>query len=106
MMWRSCFESIRGRPCPPDFSRAIKGAAALSMHRTGRGTPESVERLERRPAMAISMRREETSFDHYIAEVRSVWGDGKDPELPFKVRALMEKMLKSTSPEELWMAEI
>lgn len=56
--------------------------------------------------MAISVRREENSFDRYIAEVRSVWGDGKDPELPFKVRALMEKMLKSTAPEEPWMAEI
>ena len=56
--------------------------------------------------MAISVRHEDNSFERYIAEVRSVWGDGKDPELPFKVRALMEKMLKSTSPEEPWMAEL
>ena len=56
--------------------------------------------------MAISVRHEDNSFERYIAEVRAVWGDGKDPELPFKVRALMEKMLKSTAPEEPWMAEI
>lgn len=54
--------------------------------------------------MAISARREENSFDRYIAEVRSVWGDGKDPGLAFRVRALMEKMLASTGPEEPWMA--
>jgi hypothetical protein len=56
--------------------------------------------------MAISVRHEDNSFERYIAEVRAVWGEGKDPELPFKVRALMEKMLKSTAPEEPWMAEI
>lgn len=56
--------------------------------------------------MAISVRREENSFDQYIAEVRSVWGDGKDPELPFKVRALMEKMLKSTLPVDPWMSQL
>src|ERR1051326_1183350 len=56
--------------------------------------------------MAISVRHEDNSFERYIAEVRAVWGDGKDPELPFKVRALMEKMLKSTAPEEPWMEEI
>jgi hypothetical protein len=56
--------------------------------------------------MAVSAQRTENSFDRYIAEIRSVWGDGKDPQLPFKVRALMEKMLVSTNPDEPWMAEI
>ena len=56
--------------------------------------------------MAVSAQRAESSFDRYIAEIRSVWCDGKDPQLPFKVRASMEKMLASTSPDEPWMAEL
>jgi len=56
--------------------------------------------------MAVSAQRGESSFERYIAEIRSIWGDGKDAELPFKVKALMEKMLKSTSPDEPWMADL
>ncbi len=56
--------------------------------------------------MAISAQRAENSFERYIAEVRAVWGDGKDPDLPFKVKALMEKMLASTTRGDPWMAEL
>lgn len=56
--------------------------------------------------MAVSAQRGENSFERYIAEVRSIWGDGKNPELPFRVKALMEKMLKSTPPDEPWMADL
>jgi len=56
--------------------------------------------------MAVSAQRAENSFERYIAEVRAVWGDGKDPDLPFKVKALMEKMLASTTREDPWMAEL
>jgi hypothetical protein len=55
--------------------------------------------------MAVQEQIAESSFHRYIAEVRAVWGDGKDPELPFKVKALMEKLFASTSPEDPWMAE-
>ena len=48
----------------------------------------------------------ESSLDRYIAEVRSVWGDGKDPQLPFKVTALMEKLFADTSPDDPWMAKL
>ncbi len=56
--------------------------------------------------MAVSPAREGDSFERYIGEIRAIWGDGKDPALPFKVKALMEKMLASTGPDEPWMAEI
>jgi len=56
--------------------------------------------------MAVSAQRAENSFERYIAEVLAVWGDGKDPDLPFKVKALMEKMLASTTREDPWMAEL
>ncbi len=56
--------------------------------------------------MAVSAQRAENSFERYIAEVRAVWGDGKDPDLPFKVKALMEKMLASTTRGDPWMAEL
>jgi hypothetical protein len=56
--------------------------------------------------MAVSMQRAENSFERYIVEVRAVWGDGKDPDLPFKVKSLMEKMLASTTRGDPWMAEL
>lgn len=56
--------------------------------------------------MAISALREGNSLERYIGEIRSIWGDGKDPELPFKVKSLMEKLLLSTSPDEPWMAQL
>jgi hypothetical protein len=56
--------------------------------------------------MALQEQKAENSLDRYIAEVRAAWGDGKDPQLPFKVAALMEKLFASTSPEDPWMAEL
>ena len=56
--------------------------------------------------MAISETSRPTAFDEYISEIRSIWGDGKDPQLPFKVKALMEKMLTSTRMDEPWMAQM
>ena len=47
---------------------------------------------------------ERNSLEPYVTDIRSVWGNGEDPELPFKVKALMEKLLTSTSPDEFWMA--
>ncbi len=56
--------------------------------------------------MAIQEAKQGSSLDRYIAEVRSVWGDGKDPQLPFKVAALMQKLFASTSTDDLWMADL
>lgn len=56
--------------------------------------------------MAISATKPMNSLERYIEEIRSIWGDGKDSRLPFKVKALMENMLATTSPDEPWMAEL
>ena len=56
--------------------------------------------------MAVQQQKGGNSLERYIAEVRSVWGDGKDPQLPFKVKALMEKLFASTSPDDPWMDEL
>lgn len=48
----------------------------------------------------------EDSLKRYIAELESIWGDGKDPELPYKVKDLMEKLLTSVSPQEEWIADL
>jgi hypothetical protein len=56
--------------------------------------------------MAVQQQKRGNSLENYIAEVRSVWGDGKDPQLPFKVAALMEKLFAATNPEDPWMAEL
>jgi hypothetical protein len=56
--------------------------------------------------MAVQEKRAGNSLERYIAEVRAAWGDGKDPQLPFKVKALMEEMFASTPADEAWMAEL
>jgi hypothetical protein len=56
--------------------------------------------------MAISEPRESSSLENYIAAIRSIWGDGKDPQLPFKIKALMEHLFASTSPNDPWMAQL
>lgn len=56
--------------------------------------------------MAVQERRAENSLDRFIAGVRAAWGDGTDPQLPFRVAELMERLFASTSPNDPWMAEI
>ena len=56
--------------------------------------------------MATGTIEEESSLNRYITEVRSIWGDGKDPHLPYKVKALLEKLLLTTSPQEPWIAKL
>jgi len=56
--------------------------------------------------MAVQERKSENTFDRYIAEVRATWGDGKAPDLPFKIKSLMEKLFAQTSPEDPWMDEL
>jgi len=56
--------------------------------------------------MAINAVTEGTSLEQYVSAVRFVWGDGKDPDLPFKVKGLLEKLFSSTSPEDPWMAQL
>ncbi len=46
------------------------------------------------------------SLDQFMADLRSIWGDGKDPQLPSRARALLEGMLKGASPDEPWMMQL
>ncbi len=36
--------------------------------------------------MAVQEQRANSTLEKYIAEVRAIWGDGKDPQLPFQGR--------------------
>jgi hypothetical protein len=74
----------------------------------GRSLKESVKGKFRREdiLMALQEARQGNSLERYIAELRSVWGDGRDPQLPFKIKALMEKLFASTHPDAPWMAEL
>jgi predicted metal-dependent enzyme (double-stranded beta helix superfamily) len=56
--------------------------------------------------MAVGTINEENSLKRYITEVRSLWGDGKEPQLPFRVKKLLETLLASTSPQEPWIAKL
>ncbi len=50
--------------------------------------------------------KKQSSLKSYIAEVRSIWGDGKDPQLPYKVKGLLERLLIATNPQEPWIAQL
>ena len=56
--------------------------------------------------MGVQEQKAGNTLDQYIAEIRSIWGDGKDPQLPFRVTALMKKLFASTSPHDPWMAAL
>lgn len=56
--------------------------------------------------MAIHAATEGNSLDRYIREIRAIWGNGKDPQLPSRVKSLMEKLLASTSPDDPCMAQL
>ncbi len=56
--------------------------------------------------MATGTIKGESSLNRYITEVRSIWGDGKNPQLPHKVKALLEKLLLTTSPQEPWIEKL
>ena len=52
--------------------------------------------------MAVQEQRAGNTLEQYIAAVRSVWDDGKDSQLPFKVKTLMEELFASTRPNDPW----
>jgi hypothetical protein len=56
--------------------------------------------------MAINAVTEGSSLEQYTVAVRSIGGDGKDPQLPYRVKGQLEKLLTSTSQEEPWMAQL
>lgn len=56
--------------------------------------------------MSIDSKKEESSLDRFVTQVRSIWSDGKDPELPFKVKELLEKLLVSINSQETWIADL
>jgi len=43
--------------------------------------------------MALDPAVSNNTFDQYIEELRSLWRDSNDANLPFKVKAAMERML-------------
>jgi len=56
--------------------------------------------------MALQESRSVNSLDRYITGVRSIWGDGHDSQLPFRVKRLMEEFFASTAPDDPWIAEL
>jgi hypothetical protein len=91
-------------------STANRPSRALSMRSRPAAWTEPRESKDGRDEggqlMAVQNREASNTLEQYIAAVRSVWGDGKDPQLPFKVAALMEKLFASTKPDDPWMAEL
>ena len=56
--------------------------------------------------MATNSATQRNSLERYIDEIRSLWGDGKQPELPLMVQACMERLFALTGPDEPWIAEL
>ena len=44
-----------------------------------------------------------SSLDRFIEETRKAWGNGKNPELPYRIRGAMERMIARTEPAEPWL---
>ncbi len=63
-------------------------------------------RSPEKPLGATGKMKEKGSLERYISEVRSVWGDGRDPNLPFKVKELVKTLLASVDPKEPWIAQL
>jgi hypothetical protein len=43
-----------------------------------------------------------SSLDRFLEEIRQLWGSGKDPQLPYRVRGAMEGMIAAIDPAEPW----
>jgi hypothetical protein len=56
--------------------------------------------------MSTESATQANSFQRYISAVRAVWTDVQDPELPMKVKGLMEELLTTTERDEPWMAQL
>ena len=56
--------------------------------------------------MALDPAAIENTFERYIEELSSLWRDSNDAELPFRVKAAMERMLAATRPDDPWIEEI
>ncbi|MGH7845336.1 MAG: hypothetical protein ACREQW_09215 [Candidatus Binatia bacterium] len=56
--------------------------------------------------MQVALRKQSNSLDRYVSEIHAVWGDGKDPELPCKIKPLLENLLQTTMPNEPWLARL
>lgn len=54
--------------------------------------------------MAADAIVEEDFLGRYLAEVRSLWGDGKEPQLPFRIKSLLEKFLNSVNAQQPWIS--
>ncbi|HWP56969.1 MAG TPA: hypothetical protein VNL14_03660 [Candidatus Acidoferrales bacterium] len=56
--------------------------------------------------MEPAAQNQSNSLARYVASVRAAWGDGKDPELPFRIKPLLENLLRQTSADERWLARL
>ncbi len=56
--------------------------------------------------MTLTTGAESTTLDRFIEEVRGAWGDGRDPALPFRVKALMERLIAASGPDQPWAARL
>jgi len=56
--------------------------------------------------MPINAAGRTNSIERYLEEIRAIWGEGKNPELPFHAAALMERLFASIDPEERWIADL
>lgn len=67
---------------------------------------ESIGDQQNGSLVTIGRTKEESPLRRFITEVRALWGEGKDPNLPFKVKGLLENLLASTSPQEPWIDKL
>lgn len=68
--------------------------------------PETSPNQEEISQMASNSANRDSSLKEFSREVRSLWGNGSDPELPSKVTGLMKALLSHASPHEPWIIKL
>jgi hypothetical protein len=56
--------------------------------------------------MQVALQNQSSSLDRYVSEIRAVWGNGRSPDLSSKVKPLLENLLRTTTLDERWMAQL
>jgi len=52
--------------------------------------------------MAVTGQAVSSSLDRFVEETRQAWGSGQHPQLPYRIRGALERMIGAADPAEPW----
>jgi len=51
--------------------------------------------------MAVTGQAVSSSLDRFVEETRQAWGSGQHPQLPYRIRGALERMIGAADPAEV-----